>query len=303
MDFELFPKGIYQLFTAITLTITSLFHPINQTPNFPLVDPHFSQPVTIIQEKVSLQLDSQSSSESSEINNEIIVPESLALEAAQASLISLPIVKPIVKPTVAPSIATPIPAPSTKPIPSPSATPISSPISTPFPTPTSSPTPKPTSKPTPVPTFSPIPININASASAIPKVVLIIPSPKPIIKQKSLDSELILKLINDQRNKLKLPAFEKDQKLCTLALYRGPQLYDEIFNTGKLHFGLYDLNLPYWITENMAYFDSEQLVVQWWMRSFIHRSAILGDFKYSCGVCVGNACAQLFTNYIPKLKL
>lgn len=194
---------------------------------------------------------------------------------------------PPILPTVSPtqtlnSIIALIPSSTTKPSPTP--TPTTRPSATPTPT-----TSKPTKTPIPeaTPTDEPSQITLNVPAAS--------QSDKP-----SLNSDVILQLINDHRTTKKLSPLVKHGELCKLAEYRKPQLFDEIFTSGNMHKGLYDLKLPYYITENMAHYSTEQKVVSWWLGSYIHRSAIEGDYSYSCGACSGNSCAQLFTNYAPK---
>lgn len=119
-------------------------------------------------------------------------------------------------------------------------------------------------------------------------------------KPSSLNPDILFVMINNHRQSIGKPPFEKDGQLCSLAVSRGPELYDEIFKNHNVHAGLNNRNLPYWITENMAHYDTEEKVFSWWMNSGLHRRAIEGDFKYSCGECYGNSCAQLFTSYTPK---
>lgn len=167
--------------------------------------------------------------------------------------------------------------------------------------PTSTPTPTFTPTPTitnPTPTLTAIPLTFNdakeidSSATEVAKPA----SDKP----DSLDSEKIFQMINAHRAGLGLAAFQKEDKLCTLAVERGPELYNEIFVTHNIHGGFYNRNIPFWITENMKYGDSEEAIFNWWLSSSIHRKAIEGDFLYSCGTCYGKSCAQLFTSYQPK---
>jgi len=129
------------------------------------------------------------------------------------------------------------------------------------------------------------------------QITIITPQISP---KNSLNADLILLLINVHRKGKNLEPFEKEDQLCKLASVRAPELYDEIFISGKIHKGFYDRQLPYWITENMAHYESEEHIVKWWLGSSIHRNAIEGKYKYSCGACSGNSCAQLFTNYTPK---
>ncbi|MGB4966046.1 MAG: hypothetical protein WBO77_02980 [Microgenomates group bacterium] len=111
--------------------------------------------------------------------------------------------------------------------------------------------------------------------------------------------DLILQLINAIRTQAGLPAFEKNDALCAVAESRTPEIPVEVAN-GRFHSGLHAKNLPYWITENMKYGSNDGGTVQWWMNSPIHHAAIMGNSKYSCGKCVGNACIQLFTSFEPK---
>jgi len=154
----------------------------------------------------------------------------------------------------------------------------------------STPTPTPTF--TPIPTQTPTPTESSEQTQEAPQDQ----SEKP----PSLNPDTIFEMINNHRASLNLPPFQKDDRLCALAKERGPELYDEIFVTHNIHGGFYSRNLPYWITENMKYGDSETSVFNWWLGSSIHRKAIEGNFTYSCGECYGNSCAQLFTSYQQK---
>lgn len=117
----------------------------------------------------------------------------------------------------------------------------------------------------------------------------------------NLDSNLIHDLINAHRAAIGKPGFQKDPALCQLAQVRSVELHGELFEgKGYLHSGLYNRNLPYWITENAKYGSNEAGTVRWWLNSPIHRSAIEGDYSYSCGACTGTKCTQLFTSYTPK---
>lgn len=145
---------------------------------------------------------------------------------------------------------------------------------------------------TPTPTVSLV--TITPRALIIPTVPTVTPPPQ------SLSAEKILILINEHRKKLQLPAFEKHEYLCNIANTRAPQLYDEIFINHNVHAGFYAMNLPYWITENMAHYESEEKIMQWWLNSSVHRQAIEGNHTYSCGACFGNSCAQLFTSFVEK---
>lgn len=116
----------------------------------------------------------------------------------------------------------------------------------------------------------------------------------------SLNGDTVFSLVNGFRTSNGLPAFEKDANLCELAKIRAQEAYNEI-QTGKvLHSGLYNRNLPYWVTENVKYGPSEQDALNWWIGSPIHHKALVSDAKYSCGACYDHVCVELFTSYTPK---
>lgn len=116
----------------------------------------------------------------------------------------------------------------------------------------------------------------------------------------NLNSDLIFDMINAHRASIGKKPFEKEAGLCTLATIRSVELHDELFVNGNLHSGLYNRNLPYWITEDAKWGSNEAGTLRWWLNSPIHRKAIEGDYTYSCGACNGTQCSQLFTSYTPK---
>ncbi|RJQ26502.1 hypothetical protein C4577_03290 [Candidatus Parcubacteria bacterium] len=116
----------------------------------------------------------------------------------------------------------------------------------------------------------------------------------------NLDSNTLFDLVNDYRAKLSLKKFVKNDNLCEVAKSREHEMYREIFVTGRLHSGLYNRNLPYWVFENLIYEFSEQKALNWWLNSYIHKKTIENDYKYSCVYCRGLVCTQLFTSYQPK---
>lgn len=288
MSLDFFPKEIYNFIFLVSATIAAVFgannQPVSQT-NQQLVYPTIAQAETVLESQNIAVYGPE-------------VPASLAKEAAEGEILAIATFS--AEPTSTPKPSDIKILATIKPTFTPTQTPTVKPTSKPTHHPTPAPTPKATLKPTPVPTLAPDSIGADITTKTNLPPELVIPTPKPVVEQKSLSSDLIFQLINNERLAQNLPLLETDQKLCELAKYRAPMLYDEIFVTGNLHQGLYDMNLPYWITENMAYYPTEQLIVKWWMGSFIHRKAILGNFKYSCGACVGTACTQLFTSYIPK---
>jgi uncharacterized protein YkwD len=155
--------------------------------------------------------------------------------------------------------------------------------------------------PTPTPTTV---VTTNTTASSVV-------SPAPSLDQapmdnlpaagQNLNSDVIFDMINEHRAQIGKSAFIKDQSLCSLAQIRSTELYGELFEgKGALHSGLYNRNLPYWVTENAKYGSNEAGTVRWWLNSPIHRAAIEGNDIYSCGACNGTVCSQLFTSYTPK---
>ena len=119
----------------------------------------------------------------------------------------------------------------------------------------------------------------------------------------SLNSDVIFDMINAHRGEIGKPAFLKEEALCSLAKTRSMELNDELFVNHNLHSGLYNRNLPYWITEDAKWGSNEAGTVNWWLNSPIHRAAIESDYVYSCGACNGSMCSQLFTSYTPKSGL
>jgi len=191
------------------------------------------------------------------------------------------------EPTPVPT-KTVIPTPTNTATPSPTIIPTRTPTKTPTKTPTSSPTKIPPSNtPTTIPTHTPIPI---------PTVAPYIPA----TASGSLNAQIIFDKINEHRKNMGFSAFEKNDYLCKVAQDRIPDLLDEVAGKKYIHQGLYDKNLPYWITENMAYYPTEDLIFKWWLKSNLHRRAIEGVYKYSCGACNGIICIQLFTSFIPR---
>jgi uncharacterized protein YkwD len=287
MDLDAFHRSVYQLLAAITVGISSSLN-LSPTPivnNTPLSNPMATSSRQVIETQVSevaIQTTFEDSTQPAQ--EQMIFDESSEITSLTPQVDNLAMVKqdlPKLNPPqeqlkkVQPVLLTPIPTPTPTPLPSPKIK---------------------------LAAISRETILKSSTSSAITKSdtpKLDIPTVSSS-KSKSLNTGVIMQLINTHRGKLNLPPFEKNAELCKLADYRGPQLYDEIFKTHSVHKGLYDLKLPYWITENMAHYPSEQLVVNWWLGSKVHRTAIEGDYKYSCGVCNGNSCAQLFTNFTPK---
>lgn len=142
-----------------------------------------------------------------------------------------------------------------------------------------------------------VPSNSTSQLFSITSAASSAQSAKP---EKSLSANLIFDLINQHRTTIGKPAFSKDPQICSIAQARGPELYDEIFVTHTMHAGFYKLNLPYRATENLAHYKSEEIIVNWWLNSPIHRKAIESDHTHSCGACYGNSCSQIFTSFVAK---
>ncbi len=152
---------------------------------------------------------------------------------------------------------------------------------------------------------TPTPTQPEATPSPIPATPMPVEqSPLPETTQQpdsgSLNADVLFSMVNEVRSQSGLPAFQKDAKTCSIAQERLPQIYDEIMVNHDMHAGFYALHLPYWATENLIYQKTEIAALDWWMHSPIHRAAILGDSQYSCVACQGNACTEIFTNYLPK---
>ena len=121
-------------------------------------------------------------------------------------------------------------------------------------------------------------------------------SPSPAV---SLNAALLFSMVNQIRAQNGLPAFQKDDRLCTLASSRAPEVHNEVL-TGTMHHGMYARNLPYWNNENIIDIHTEQEAINFWMSDYIHKAAILGKYQFSCVGCYGNACAEEFSNFDPK---
>ncbi len=208
---------------------------------------------------------------------EIITPNPSITQA-----IPTPLPTVYVTPTLSPSVIQKTASPMIK-KPTPTNTPM--PTNTPKPTSTPRPTATPTQKPLPTttPTLTPFP------------TALLISTPV-----KGLNATVLFELVNDYRHENGLPSLQKDDTTCSIAQRRAQEVYDEIFVTDNMHAGLTKMKLPYWITENIIYYNSEQGAFNWWIQDYIHRRVILGNYKYSCTACFGYSCSQVFTSYIPK---
>lgn len=126
------------------------------------------------------------------------------------------------------------------------------------------------------------------------------PIPETPEYKSNLDSTVLFGLVNEYRAQNNQAPFLEEEKICKIAEERTPALYNEIFGDSWMHRGFYELNLPYWATENIIYEFSEEKALNWWKNSPIHNKALLGNYQYSCVRCLGNTCAQIFTNFQEK---
>ncbi|MGH7203604.1 MAG: CAP domain-containing protein [Candidatus Levyibacteriota bacterium] len=114
-----------------------------------------------------------------------------------------------------------------------------------------------------------------------------------------LNPETLFSMVNSYRQSKGLPAFQKDDKSCSLAASRAPEIAGEMAD-GTMHSGLRARNLPYWNTENIISMNSEVAAFNWWINDSIHRQAIESSNTFSCVACSGNSCAEEFTSYQAK---
>jgi uncharacterized protein YkwD len=160
-----------------------------------------------------------------------------------------------------------------------------------------------TPTPTPVVPNKIIPIQISPTPSPLPTSTptptpqqqVISPPPNP----GGLNADLLFSMVNSYRASKGLPAFQKDEKTCSLAGSRAPEVENEVAS-GTMHSGLHNRNLDYWNTENIISMRNETEAFNWWINDQIHKEAIESNNTYSCVACSGNSCAEEFTNYQPK---
>lgn len=164
--------------------------------------------------------------------------------------------------------------------------------------PSITPTTSPTSTPAPTKALAPTPTTApekQSTTSLTPPQA----APQSPANPGGLDAEKLFSMSNEYRAARGLPPFQKDERSCSLAASRAPEVAGEVAS-GALHSGLHARNLPYWNTENIISMRSEEEAFNWWINDKIHHDAIVGNFTYSCVACSGGNCAQEFTNYQPK---
>ena len=114
-----------------------------------------------------------------------------------------------------------------------------------------------------------------------------------------LNADILFSMVNSYRESKGLLDFQKDDKTCSLATSRAPEIENEV-TAGNMHSGLRSRNLDYWNSENIISMRNETEAFNWWINDQIHKDAIESNNKYSCIACSGNSCAEEFTNYQLK---
>ncbi len=114
-----------------------------------------------------------------------------------------------------------------------------------------------------------------------------------------LNADVLFNMSNNYRAGKGLAPFQKDERICSLAAQRAPEIATEI-SEGHMHSGKNSHNFPYWFTENIITMRTEAEAFNWWINDYIHRVQIEANNTHSCVACSGNACVQEFTSFQPK---
>jgi uncharacterized protein YkwD len=118
-------------------------------------------------------------------------------------------------------------------------------------------------------------------------------APQPALS--SGESEALFSKVNEYRTSNGLPAFERTERLCSIARERAPEIAGEVA-TGSIHSGFYARGYGYPDVENAVGMGSVDANFNWWVNSGLHRGSILGsDLKYSCLECSNGNCVQIFS--------
>lgn len=166
---------------------------------------------------------------------------------------------------------------------------------TPSPTKTQQNTKNVTTTPPITPTTAP-----TTKQTTLTPIAIVSPPPAPAAATTTgLDAEKLFAMSNTHRQAKGLVPLQKDERTCSLAASRAPEIAAEIA-AGTLHNGLQTRGLTYWNTENAIAIAPEEAAFNWWLNEPIHRQAIEGNHTYSCVACSGNYCVQEFTSYQPK---
>ncbi len=112
----------------------------------------------------------------------------------------------------------------------------------------------------------------------------------------SLNEGELWSLIQRWRVENNLPAYIKDQRLCTVAIDRSDDGDDN-------HQGLYDKysDFPYVIQENATFSNSEssneETAFNSWLNSPAHLTTLKKEYKYSCVKTHNKDAVQIFSNF------
>lgn len=141
-------------------------------------------------------------------------------------------------------------------------------------------------------------IQINLSGRETPaETTYIAPSPSPKI---GLDEGKLWSLIQEWRQSQGLKPYIKDQRLCSVAEQRLPEIRNE-WSHDK--FEKRFSNAQYWpydyeIAENLAQgFDSEKNLLESWLSSSSHRKILNYSYTYSCIETSDGYAVQVFANF------
>jgi len=99
-------------------------------------------------------------------------------------------------------------------------------------------------------------------------------------------------LINEYREQNNLPAFEKNDELCSIAEKRSNNYLD--YHKGFLaEYSSY----PYKVSENVTTGLEPNDAFQGWKGSPAHNAAMLADWKYACVAC-DITCVTIFSSFV-----
>ncbi len=157
---------------------------------------------------------------------------------------------------------------------------------------------EPVTEETPTPTPSPTP-QTPAAKSTTQITISTAGSGSNTSTGGGLNADVLFSMSNSYRTSHGLVAFQKDERVCSLAAQRAPEIGAEI-SEGHMHSGKNSHNFPFWFTENIISMNSEAAAFNWWINDPIHHDAIVGNYTNSCVACSGNSCVQEFTNFQGK---
>ncbi len=107
-----------------------------------------------------------------------------------------------------------------------------------------------------------------------------------------INSDSTWNLVQNWRKENNLKEFEKSDRLCVIA----KDLANDT-NIKKISFRDKYWNYPYKIGQVSIYnADSASDVLEEWINTKDNLEILKKDWKYSCLVCEGNNCAQIFSN-------